>query len=499
MYFKPSAVWRWALLASAVGISPHASLAADPTRDSVVHVLVTQRAPNIFQPWTKATPTEVTGTGFIITGRRILTNAHVISHSHQIYIQPHQSADRLPATVEASAPDIDLAVLRLEDESFFDSRAAIVFAEGLPQTKSTVNVYGYPVGGEQMSVTEGIISRIDYAAYHYGTGGLRVQIDAALNPGNSGGPAISDGKLVGVAFSGLKQAENIGYLIPVEEVSAFLADAADGHYDGKPRLRDQYQTVENDALRAKLGLTAGTGGCMVTRPGETNAAYPLKERDVVVQIGDYPLDNAGRVQIDGELKLPFQYLVAKLARDGKLPMTLFRGGQTTTIELPVSSRESLLVPYLKGDYPRYFIYGPIVFTPAYRELVVMMGTNKAWLPYLLDRGHPLVTRLGDDPDFEGEELVMIAAPFFSHRLTRGYSQAMFSVVHSMNDIPVRSLRHLAELLRYNRADFVQFKFAGKSTETLVFRREEIAAATDDILNDNGIRKQCSDDLAALWK
>lgn len=497
MLLKQPIVWRLALAAVCCCSLPQASPAADPLRESVVHVLVTQRAPNLFQPWTKATPSEVTGTGFIIEGRRILTNAHVVSHAHQIYIQPHQSADRLPATVAALAPDIDLAVLQLEDEAFFEGRTAITFAEGLPQTKSTVNVYGYPVGGEQMSVTEGIVSRVDYAAYHYGTGGLRVQIDAALNPGNSGGPAVSDGKLVGVAFSGLKQAENIGYLIPVEEVSAFLADAADGHYDGKPRLRDQYQTVENDAIRAKLGLTTGIGGCMVTRPGETNVSYPLHEGDVVIKLGDYALDNAGRVQVAGDLKLPFQYLVPKLAREGKLPLTVFRGGQTMTVELPVSTRESLLVPYLKGDYPRYFIYGPMVFTPAYRELVVLLGAK--WTPYLLDRGHPLVTRLGDDPAFEGEELVMIAAPFFSHRLTRGYSQAMFSIVQSMNDIPVRSLRHLAELLRYNHAEYVEFKFAGKSTETLVFRRQEIAAATDDILNDNGIRKQCSDDLASLWK
>ncbi|MGH7195052.1 MAG: S1C family serine protease, partial [Candidatus Saccharimonadales bacterium] len=215
MYSKPQRTVMWRLaFAGLIGSLANHSLAADPLRDSVVHVLVTQRATNLFQPWTKATPSEVTGTGFIIDGRRILTNAHVVSHAHQIYIQPHQSADRLPATVDAVAPDIDLAVLRLEDEAFFEGRAAIGFAEGLPQTKSTVNVYGYPVGGEQMSVTEGIVSRVDYAAYHYGTGGLRVQIDAALNPGNSGGPAVSDGKLVGVAFSGLKQAENIGYLIP---------------------------------------------------------------------------------------------------------------------------------------------------------------------------------------------------------------------------------------------------------------------------------------------
>ena len=471
--------------------------AADATRDLVVRIVVTQRPPNLYQPWNKAASHEVSGSGFVIEGRRILTNSHVIQHASQIYVQPHQSADKIPATVVAASPDIDLAILSLEDNSFFDNRPAIPMAEGLPEVKGTVNVYGYPVGGEQMSVTEGIVSRVDYAAYYYGTGGLRVQIDAALNPGNSGGPALADGKLVGVAFSGLQKAENIGYLIPVEEVQFFLNDAADGKCDGKPQLRDQYQTVENSALRAKLGLGAGVGGVMVTRPHESGASYPLKEGDVITHVAGTALDSASRVKIDGDLTLPFHYLVPKVAKEGKVALTLLRDGQSMSVELPVTSRENLLVPYLRGTYPRYFIHGPLVFSPATREMVMALGP--LWTATLLQRGDALMSRMHDRPSFEGEEIVVVASPMFSHRLTKGYSPPTMGVVESMNGIPVRSLRHLAELLRYTVAEYVEFKFSGQGLETLVFNRQELADSTEEILSDNGIRKRSSDDLAAIWE
>lgn len=471
--------------------------AADAARELVVRIIVTQRAPNLYQPWNKAPAQEVSGSGFVIEGRRILTNSHVIQYASQIYVQPHQSADKIPATVIAANPDIDLAILSLEDTSFFDDRPALPLAEGLPEVKSTVNVYGYPVGGEQLSVTEGIVSRVDYAAYYYGVGGLRVQIDAALNAGNSGGPALADGRVVGVAFSGLQEAENIGYLIPAEEVQFFLDDAADGVCDGKPQLHDQFQTVESAALRAKLGLPAGSGGVMVTRPHQDDASYPLRVGDVITHVAGTPLDSASRVQIDEDLKLPFQYLVPKVAKDGKLPVSVLRDGQSFSVELPVRSHADLLVPYLRGAYPRYFIYGPLVFSTVTREFVI--GLGPLWTSMMLLRGDAVFSRIHDRPAFEGEELVVVASPMFSHRLTKGYSQPTMGLIESMNGIRVRSLRHLAELLRDNEAEYMEFKFAGHGLETLVFRRQELADSTEEILSENGIRKRASDDLAGIWE
>src|SRR6185436_9407014 len=182
--------------------------------------------------------------------------------------QPNQSSEKLPAKVKAIAVGIDLAVLELDDPTFFDAHPAAQLADALPKVGARVATYGFPIGGEALSSTEGSISRIEYAGYNDGVGGLRIQIDAAINPGNSGGPAAVDGQVIGLCFSGLRNADNIGFVIPDEEIKTFLDDVADGKYDGKPQFFGSLQTLENDALRARLAIDRSVTGLMFTRTPE---------------------------------------------------------------------------------------------------------------------------------------------------------------------------------------------------------------------------------------
>ncbi len=336
----------------------------DSVRPSVVKIHTTQRMPDFLRPWTKAASREMSGTGFLIDGKRIITNAHVVAYPSQIYVQPYQSSEKFPAKVVAVAAPIDLAVLSIEDETFFKDRPALALDEGLPRVKASVNVYGFPIGGDQMSVTEGIASRVEYTAYYFGIAGLRIQIDAALNPGNSGGPAISDGKVIGVAFSGLAAADNIGYLIPAEEVRNFLADVADGKYDGKPQLWEEFQTTENDALRTWLKIPKEVGGCMITRSRAADEVFPLRERDVVTHIGPHALDRSGNVRLGDDLQVMFSYYVPELAKESAVPLKILRDGAPLDVQVPVAARRPRVIPRLDGAYPSYFILGPMVFSTA---------------------------------------------------------------------------------------------------------------------------------------
>jgi S1-C subfamily serine protease len=481
-------------------VSPHRLHAQDTIRDLVVKIHAIHQSPDLFRPWTKTTPQQIKGSGVVIDGKRILTNAHVVKYASQIYVQPNQSANHIAARVEALSAGMDLAILKLDDESFFESRGTLPFADEMPRVKDSINVYGYPTGGTELSVTQGIVSRIEYTDYYYQAAGLRIQVDAALNFGNSGGPAVSDGKLVGLVFSLIQNAQNIGYLIPVEEIQLFLADVADGVYDGKPQVFDLIQTVENEALRRRLGLPKSINGVMIAQPYRSDPDYPLQEWDVVTKIGDTPIDSDGKVAIRYDLRLSSAYLVQKYAKNGFLPLTVYRDGRLVDINLPVRTQRELVIPYLMDKTPRFFIFGPFVFSQTTQDYLERLGNQRP--PSLGRRPSPLVTRRFDRPNFDNEELVIVASPLFPHRITRGYDDPNRAVLSEVNGVQIKNLRHLVELLRDNHDEQISFKFASSGVlthETMVFNRAELMDATAKILEENGIRYPFSPDLRAVWE
>src|SRR5262249_14388022 len=146
--------------------------------DSIVRVTSVMRLPNPVRPWTKQNPMEVGGTGVVIDGKRILTVAHLVTYAEEIYIQPGQGGDRVEAKVAAMAPGIDLAVLTIDpaEGDFFNKRAPLPRAGGLPEVSAHVAVKGFPIGGTGLSTTQGIVSRIEYAYFETGSPGLRIQV-----------------------------------------------------------------------------------------------------------------------------------------------------------------------------------------------------------------------------------------------------------------------------------------------------------------------------------
>jgi len=477
-----------------VATGTEAKVAPASVENTVVKIFSTSRYPDPYKPWTKQGPRESTGTGIIIEGKRILTNAHVVLYASQVQVQANQSGDKISATVESIAQGIDLAVLKLDDESFFDGRPPLARATTLPAVKDSVLVYGFPAGGTNLSITKGIVSRIDFTLYNFPTSGLRIQIDAAINPGNSGGPAVADDKMIGLAFSRLGGGDNIGYIIPCEEIELFLKDVGDGRYDGKPAMFDSLQTFENPALRPFLKVGRGVDGMIVTQTDPEDPSYPLKPWDIITRIGDTKIDNEGMVKV-GDIRVRFQYLIQKYAREGSVPLTVVRASEETKIELPVSPLRPMLIPDLDGSYPSYFVYGPLVFSTATQHFLA--GLNNAAVGLAAGRS-PLSVRRAERPAFPGEALVVVSSPFFPHKLSKGYSQAQSSVVDKVNGIAIKNLEHLVAVLRDAAEDFIVFEFAGRRYETPVFPRKEMMAATEEILNDNGVRAQGSPDTLAVW-
>ncbi|MEO0511533.1 MAG: trypsin-like peptidase domain-containing protein [Planctomycetota bacterium] len=485
-------------------------------RDSVVQIFTTSRLPDLRRPWTRQTPREATGTGFVISGNRILTNAHVVDYARRILVQPYQSSDELEARVVAIARGIDLAVIELEDDSFFESHPPLSFAADLPRVGTTVNAYGYPLGGDALSITEGIVNRIEFTGYAAGTRGLRIQVDAALNPGNSGGPVLAEGadgpEVVGVVFSGVPGAENTGYLIPIEEVNKFLDDADDGTYDGSPQLVYNLQTAESPSVRSFLGLDRDVTGLIVSDPEDHEA---LRRWDVITAIGPHDIANDGMV-FRGDLRFNWTYYVDEVSVDapaaheaegaagaaageadddrgggrrGKIiPLTVFRDGELIDVALEAKPQDSLLFTPLNGRTPEYAIVGPMCFTPIYRETAEALLQLGAQLAL---NDHPAMGRFGEDEAFEGEELVTVVPPFFPHRLTKGYQLTRFPVVDKVNGVKIKNLVHLVETITNAGEDYLIFEWQNDGMELLVFPKDKLLQATEDVLEDNDIRSQYS--------
>jgi S1-C subfamily serine protease len=473
--------------------------AGEPSvENSVVKVFSTARGPDIFRPWQKQAPREESGTGVVIDGKRILTAYRAIRYANEIQVQANQAGDKVAATVELYSSEMDLAVLKLDDESFFDTHPPLARAPGMPSVKDTVMVYGYPVGGTTLSITKGIVSRIEFVPYNVPSYGMRIQIDAALNLGNNGGPAVAGNRMVGMALSHLGGTENIGYIVPNDEIGIFLANLPSGKYTQKPGFYDQWHSLQNTALRPYLKLGKSDEGVVLGRVDNDDPAYPLREWDLIQKVGEYVVDDQGMIHV-GDLRLDFKYAVQKDTKDGKVPMEIMRDGKHLHVDVPIPNGQEMVIQGVGGLYPPYFIYGPIVFSKATQALYAAIAGNQSLLGAATWDRSPIMSRRGDRAAFPGEEVVIVPGPFFPNKLAEGYEPPFFHTVESVNGTKVRNLSHLVELLRDARTDFITIRFSDRNKETVVLPRKATLAATDQILSDNGVRAQASPELLAVWR
>jgi S1-C subfamily serine protease len=469
----------------------------DEIRPSVVKIFASQSPPNMFMPWKITSPTESTASGVVIEGGRILTNAHAVKYAQQVYVKPNQTADKLDATVEYIAPDCDLATLKVDDPSAIKDLKPVPLADCLPELKAKVNVLGFPTGGDTLSVTEGVVSRIEYVAYYYETGALRIQVDAAVNPGNSGGPAIIDGKLTGVVFSKLKEGENIGYLIPAEVIRHFLDDWKDGKYDGFPKLCLQLNTLENPDLRAYLKLDRQVQGALIQGTTRPELKDIIKPWDVILEMDGIALDNTGMVPLSNGLRVHASYLVSRKPAGSKVKLKLLRKGEKLDVEIATVNNDNSIIQPMTGNRPTYFIYGGLVLTPATVELAQSAGAN--FWGYLGLTGGLLTKAMRQTRQSPDDQVVVSCGPLIPHKLTKGYEVKPLSVLTHINDQPIKNLRQAIQILRDCKEEFVVFRFEDDFAERIVLSPKRVQQYMPEILQNNNIPSACSDDLKDLWK
>src|SRR5690349_24221917 len=273
----------------------------DMAYPEVVRVYATTQDPDFDAPWQARTPSNSTGSGVVIAPGEILTGAHVIANATFIQVQKPSMPDKAIARVKAVSHDCDLALLEVvEPRHFLDDVPPAALGD-MPRLRDEVAVVGYPVGGEEISITEGVVSRIEVQRYsHSQRHLLAVTVDAAINAGNSGGPVFGEGKVVGIAFQKLTGVDNIGEMVPPPLIRAFLDGVTAGKLPEVPALGITTQNLENPLLRRQLGLNDGERGVVVLHVDYSGSADGvLQVRDVITAIDGLPIANNGTVQYQG--------------------------------------------------------------------------------------------------------------------------------------------------------------------------------------------------------
>ncbi len=485
--FDISVTPRWALLLFFA--LPCTAISADSsTADiaaSLVKVHVVTSAPDFSAPWQLSRPEGVVGSGVVIDGNLILTNAHVVADQVNLEVQRGGVGKRFSAQVQHVCDPCDLALLSVADERFFDGAKAIEIGE-LPKAQQPVHVYGFPEGGEGPSVTEGVVSRIQVDIYsHARNDMLMVQVDAAINSGNSGGPVVSDGKIVGISMQTLEDAENIADIVPAPVIRHFLADVSDGSFDGFPELGVELQKLDNDALRESLGMASGSHGVLVTAVSRRGSAHGvIRPGDVILAIDEVPILEDGNVEVESAVHVNRRFVEHRSQVGDEISVSLMRDGRklSRTVEM-LAPRP--LVPL--GDFdrsPDYRIFGGLVF----QALTVRYLTV-----FEEDSPPDHLARLRDDPSFGDYELlgapsakehrreIVVLIGFLSNELTRGYDFLEDEVVYAVDGEPVKDLAHLSWLLDSGDSKLVTIMME-RSGAKVVLDRAEARRITPELLN-----------------
>ena len=426
---------------------------------SVVMIRSVKQDFDYVNPWKRENMSQSSGSGLIISGNRILTNAHNVSNTRYVELIKENKARQYPARVLFVGHDCDLAIVIPEDMSFFDDTVALEIS-GIPKVNSTVSTYGFPMGGDRISVTEGIVSRIESDVYaHSGADShLVIQTDAAINPGNSGGPVIQNGKVVGVAFQGLQDAENIGYMIPTTVIDHFLKDIEDGVYDGFGSMGViLFPGLHSDSYREYLKVPESEDGIVVIGTlMHSSVESILQAGDVLTRIDEYNLDNDGMIQRYG-LRLSISEAIESKQIGDTIEITFYRQGQLNRATATVALNRTIFEQARQYDKPPpYVCFAGLVFVPATRNFLETWGPR--WpreIPFYLRYLFSHSVHLNKDRD--RKEYVILSA-VMSDEINSYAHNFTDKVIESINDISIKSLNDVYKAFKQTSEDFYTIKF-----------------------------------------
>jgi len=468
----------------------HVARAEVNIKSSVVKVFSVHRRHNYDEPWQLHGQRRSSGSGCIIANNRIITNAHVVADQTFIQVKRAGQARKYTAKVVVVAHECDLALLEVEEDSFFESAIPLTLGT-LPSIRDDVAVYGFPIGGDSMCITEGVVSRVEHDRYSHSSARLLTcQIDAAINPGSSGGPVIKDNKIVGIAFQG-GSGENIGYMVPAPIINHFLEDIADGTYEGIPKLGISCQKMESPDIRASYHMDEDETGTLINKvyPGSP-ATDILMPEDVLLSIDGNRIANNGTIEFRPGERTSFGYVVQSKHVGESVLCTVLRDAKQLDVSIQLSKPTGAmrLVPNEQYDVaPTYYILGGLVFEPLTKNFLREWG--KQW--YSRAPRHLTNYYLNGELT-EDRKQVIVLVKVLPDEINLGYHDWGSNVVTSVNGSHISSITDLVEAFESNIGDY--HVIVDEAERRLILDRKKVDAAGHQILKKYRITSDRSEDL-----
>ncbi len=445
--------------------------------DSIVKIYTVFKTPSYDTPW-NSTIQSANGSGVIIEGNRILTNAHVVANTTFLEVKRNGDTKKYHASVEFVSHQVDLAIIKVADKNFFNNTKPLEFGKR-PKKKQKVTVYGFPLGGDTLSITTGIVSRIEHISYvHSGEIFLGIQIDAAINGGNSGGPAISQGKIVGIVMQGINNAQNIGYLIPTDIIERFLEDIKDGKLDGFADLGLTTMSMENPTIREYYKMDKNISGILITQIAEVSEAFKkLKKNDILIGIDGHKIGNDGKVEFEKDAFTYYSYYFDQKQIGDTISLDILRDGKFLNVDIVLNNitNNNLLVNTFEYDrMPRYYILGGYVFSPLTRNL--LYGKKQS----------PLGLRLAQSEwATKNKREIVILLKVLASDLNRGnYNYSLFQI-NKINNKNYKDFKDFVDIIKQSKDKFIVLE--GLKGAKIVIDRLKAKALEKEILNRYNIK------------
>jgi len=469
---------------------------------STIKIFCTSTSPDFARPWSQLDQVDSTSSGFVINFNgtlKLLGNAHGATYATQLRVRKHGSPTKYKARVCAISHEADLVLLDVDAPEFWRGLEPLSFGS-VPRLQDTCLVVGYPTGGDSVCVTKGVVSRILVSNYvHSDESLLTVQIDAAINSGNSGGPVLFNGSVIGVAFQGVSSAQSVGYIIPTPVILHFLHDLTlhHGRYTGFPSLYGlSFQKLENESARKYLGLTQSeqSGIVVMDRAPLDDAAKVLQADDVVTHIDGMPVAEDGSIHFrtPGE-RISCRYLASAKFVGDHIRMRIVRRGTPMEVSFILGPKRPLVPTHLYDQQPSYYILAGLVFTVLSRPYLQDCFGKSSWVK----RSPVDLIKLAyygvlEQPD----QQVVILSTILVDDVNSGYGGNFHNIVLTkVNGKPIRNIRHLVEIVENERDAGVPFlRFDFTLNRVIILETELAFESTRRILKQNAIEYDRSEEL-----